>query len=179
MATAGYRGDTGAYQEHFDAKVGFVSEYGGISMSLLRKARRLPSPPKEQWDPGNHKQARWFGLPIDISAYSYLASSEYDSLFSMLYRSEHYVDRDIRSPREMVDATQIYQAFPTQIRHRVLPPQEVRSHHGRSVSGIFLRSVPAFASASWTLDRVPKVSYWWMKRAQARLAVSFAYKGRP
>jgi beta-mannosidase len=174
MATAGYRGDTGAYQEHFDAKVGFVSEYGGISMSSYEKLGDYLTP-KEQWDPGNHKQARWFGLPIDISAYSYLASSEYDALYSMLYRSEHYVDRDIRSPREMVDATQIYQAFLLKY-----ATESYRRKKYDPIMGVrfwdFLEIGPGFRFGIVDLDRIPKVSYWWMKRAQARLAVSFAYK---
>jgi beta-mannosidase len=174
MATAGYRGDSGDYQQHFDAHAGFISEYGGISMSSSEKLDEYLSP-KEQWDPGNHVFPRWYGLPIDISAYSYLASSEYDSLYSMLYRAEHYVDRDIRSPRELVDATQIYQAFLLKY-----ATEAYRRKKYESIMGIrfwdFLELGPGFRFGIVDYDRIPKASYWWMKRAQARLAVNFAYR---
>jgi beta-mannosidase len=174
MATAGYRGDSGDYQQHFDASINFVSEYGGISMSSYEKLGSYLTA-KEQWNPEDHAQPRWFGLPIDISAYSYLSSSEYDSLYSMLYRSEHYVDRDIRSPRDLVDDTQTYQAFLLKY-----ATEAYRRKKYEPINGIrfwdFLEIGPGFRFGIVDLDRIPKVSYWWMKRAQSRLAVNFAYK---
>jgi beta-mannosidase len=174
MATAGYRGDSGVYQQHFDAQVGFVSEYGGISMSSYEKLGEYLTP-KQQWDPGNHAEPRWYGLPIDISAYSYLTSSEYDALFSMLYRSEHYIDRDIQSPRQLVDDTQEYQGFLLKY-----ATEAYRRKKYDPIMGVrfwdFLELGPGFRFGIVDYDHIPKVSYWWMKRAQARLAVNFAYK---
>jgi beta-mannosidase len=174
MATAGYRGDSGDYQQHFDAQVGFVSEYGGISMSSYEKLGEYLTP-KEQWDPSNKTEPRWYGLPIDISAYSYLTSSEYDALYSMLYRSEHYIDRDIRSPRELVDDTQEYQGFLLKY-----ATEAYRRKKYEPIMGIrfwdFVELGPGFRFGIVDYDHIPKVSYWWMKRAQSRLSVSFAYK---
>ena len=174
MATAGYRGDSGVYQQHFDAQAGFVSEYGGISMSSYEKLGEYLTP-KQQWDPGNDTEPRWFGLPIDISAYSYLTSSEYDALYSMLYRSEHYIDRDIQSARQLVDDTQEYQGFLLKY-----ATEAYRRKKYDPIMGIrfwdFLELAPGFRFGIVDYDRIPKVGYWWIKRAEARLAVSFAYK---
>lgn len=174
MATAGYRGDSGVYQQHFDAESGFISEYGSISMSSYEKLGEYLTP-KEQWDPSDHSEPRWYGLPINISAYSYLTSSEYDALFSMLYRAEHYIDRDIRSPRELVDDTQEYQGFLLKY-----ATEAYRRKKYDPIMGIrfwdFLELAPGFRFGIVDYDHIPKVAYWWLKRAEARLAVNFAYK---
>lgn len=174
IATAGYRGNTGVYQEYFDAQAPFISEYGSIAMSSYENLDKYLSP-KEQWNPANHTEPRWFGLPIDISAYSYLTSSEYDGLYSMLYRAEHYVDRDIRSPRDLVDDTQIYQAFLMKY-----ATEAFRRKEFDPIMGIrfwdFHQLAPGFRFGILDYDQVPKVSYWWVKKAMSRLAVSFAYK---
>ncbi len=174
MATAGYRGDSGVYQQHFDAQAGFISEYGGISMSSYEKLGEYLTP-KQQWDPSNHAEPRWYGLPIDISAYSYLTSSEYDALYSMLYRSEHYIDRDIQSPRQLVDDTQEYQGFLLKY-----ATEAYRRKKYDPIKGIrfwdFLELSPGFRFGIVDYDHIPKVGYWWIKRAEAPLTVNFAYK---
>ncbi len=45
-----------------------------------------------------------------------------------------------------------------------------------SATGIFWSWIRASASAIVDYDRVPKTAYWLMKRAQAPVALSFAYK---
>ncbi|MFZ3215575.1 MAG: sugar-binding domain-containing protein [Candidatus Acidiferrales bacterium] len=174
IATAGYRGNTGVYQQYFDALAPFVSEYGSIAMSSYENLDKYLTR-DQQWDPANHTQPRWFGLPIDISAYSYMTSSEYDGLYSMLYRTEHYVDRDIRSPRELVDDTQIYQAFLMKY-----ATEAFRRKEYDPIMGIrfwdFHQLAPGFRFGILDYDQVPKVSYWWTKKAMSKLAVSFAYK---
>ena len=174
IATGGYRWDPGIYQQHFDAQAGFISEYGGISMSSYEKLGEYLTP-KQQWDPSNHTEPRWYGLPIDISAYSYLTSSEYDALYSMLYRSEHYIDRDIQTPRQLVDDTQEYHGFLLKY-----ATEAYRRKKYDPIMGIrfwdFLELSPGFRFGIVDFDHIPKVGYWWIKRAEARLAVNFAYK---
>lgn len=174
MATDGYRTESGVYQQHFDAQAGFISEYGGTSMSSYEKLGEYLTP-KQQWDPSNHDEPRWFGLPLDISAYSYLQSSEYDALYSMLFRTEHYIDRDIQSVRQLVDDTQEYQGFLMKY-----ATEAYRRKKYDPVMGIrfwdFVELSPGFRFGIVDFDHIPKVPYWWIKRAEARLAVNFAYK---
>ena len=73
-AAAGMTGQTGDYQEMFDAKTGFVSEYGGISMSSIENLGKYLTP-AQQWDE-KASLPRWFNLPIDTAGYAYLTSYE-------------------------------------------------------------------------------------------------------
>lgn len=174
IAEAGQRYSASDYQDFFDAKAGFISEYGDVSMSSYEKLGDYLTP-QQQWDPSNLNSHSWFGLPIDLSAYSYLSASEYDTLYSMLYRTEHYVDSDVRSVRELVDDTQIYQAFQLKYateafrRKKYDPIMGIRSWDFQEIG-------PGFRFGVVDLDRIPKVGYYWLKKADARLAVNFAIK---
>jgi hypothetical protein len=172
-AAAGMTLQTGDYQELFDAKTGFVSEYGGISLSSYENLGKYLAP-AQQWDPDS-RQPRWFNLPIDTEAYAYLTSFETPGLYSMLYRTEHFVDRDPVSVAELVSDTQLYQAFV--LRYAV---EAFRRGKYDPINGIrswdFVELNPGFRFGIVDYDRVPKTSYWYMKRAQAPVALSFAYR---
>jgi beta-mannosidase len=170
---AGQAWEGGVYQEHFDAKSGFISEYGTISMSSYENLGKYLTP-EQQWDSAGGTRA-WFNLPIDLSAYSYWTANMDHGLYSMLYRSRHFVDSDPRSARELVEDTQLYQAF--LLRYSA---EAYRRKKYEPVNGIrnwdFLEVTPAFRFAIVDFDRVPKIGYWYMKHAQAPVAVSFAWK---
>jgi beta-mannosidase len=161
------------YQDLFNAKTGFVSEYGGISLSSYENLSKYLTP-AQLWGtkPG---QPRWFNLPIDTAAYAYLTSFDSPGLYSMLYRTEHFVDSDPRSLSDLVSDTQIYQGFVLNYaaeafrRKKYDPVNGIRSWN-------FLELGPGFRFGIVDYDRVPKMAYWEMKRTQAPVALSFAYK---
>ena len=172
-AAAGMTWSNETYQTLFDAKTGFVSEYGGISMSSYENLGKYLAP-AEQWGMKSSRP-QWFNLPIDDTAYAYLTSFDTNGLYSMLYRTEHFVDRDVRSLADLARDTQIYQAFVLKY-----AGQAFRRKKYDPVNGMrnwdFVELNPGFRFAVVDYDRVPKISYWWMKQAQAPVALSFAYK---
>lgn len=173
-AAAGDRTQRGSYQDLFNASTGFVSEYGSVSMSSYENLGRFLSP-EQQWDPSVPDSLRLLGLPIRSNAYAYWTSTTNDGLYSMLYRTEHYIDRRPRSLRELVSDTQLYQAFILKY-----AAEAFRRKKYEPVMGIrfwdFLELEPGFHFAIVDYDRVPKTAYWYMKRAQAPVAISFAFK---
>jgi beta-mannosidase len=174
MAGAGHSSNTENYQTHFDAKADFVSEYGSISMSSYEYLGKYLTS-KQQWNPASPDALRWFNLPIDIPAYAYWTSNMNDGLYSMLFRAEHFIDRDPRSARELVNDTQMYQAFLMKYateayrRKKYDPIMGIRSWD-------FLELAPGFRFGIVDYDRVPKIAYWYLKKAQAPVAISFAFK---
>lgn len=172
-AAAGMIWEQEPYQVLFDAKTGFVSEYGGISLSSYENLGKYLTP-AQQWG-GVPNQPRWFNLPIDTAAYSYLTSFDEPGLYSMFYRTEHWIDRDPRSLPELVSDTQLYQGLILNY-----AAQAFRRKKYDPVNGIrswnFLELGPGFRFGIVDYDRVPKTAYWLMKRSQAPVALSFAYK---
>jgi len=173
MGNAGM-GTIGSYNEHFYAQTGFVSEYGSLSLSTLESLQKEISP-EDMWSNQNTPLPRWSNLPINISAYSYLGSFDYDGVASLLDRVNQYVDRHIRSVRELVDDSQLYQAFLMKYatesyrRKKYDPVNGTRFwDYGEVWPGIRWGVIDYF--------RVPKMSYYYVKAAQARFAVIFAYE---
>ncbi len=172
-AAAGMIWSQESYGDLFSDKTGFVSEYGGISLSSYENIGKYLTP-KQQWgttDAG----PQWYKLPIDTAAYAYLTSFDAPGLYSMLYRTEHYVDRDVRSVSDLVSDTQLYQGFVLNY-----AAQAFRRKKYDPINGIrswnFLELGPGFRFGIVDYDRVPKMAYWMMKRSQAPVALSFAYK---
>lgn len=161
------------YQEQFDAKAGFISEYGTTSMSSYDNLGKYLTP-EEQWGTKD-KTANWFNLPIDANAYAYWTANMNIGLSRMIDRSMRFVDRDPRSAQELVEDTQLYQAFLMKF-----TAEAYRRKKYEPINGIrnwdFLELAPGFRFAIVDYDRVPKTAYWYMKRAQAPVAISFAYK---
>src|ERR1035437_2992778 len=172
-AAAGMIWSQESYGDLFSAKTGFVSEYGGIALSSYENLGKYLTP-EQQWGVTN-AGPKWFNIPIDTAAYGYLTSFDLNGLYSMLYRTQHYVDRDVRSLPELVSDTQIYQGFILNY-----AAQAFRRKKYDPVNGIrswnFLELGPGFRFGIVDYDRVPKTAYWMMKRTQAPVALSFAYK---
>jgi beta-mannosidase len=172
-AAAGMIWSQESYGDLFSAKTGFVSEYGGISLSSYENLGKYLTP-AQQWG-ATKTGPSWYNIPIDTAAYGYLTSFDLNGLYSMLYRTQHYVDSDVRSLPELVSDTQIYQGFILNY-----AAQAFRRKKYDPVNGIrswnFMELGPGFRFGIVDYDRVPKMAYWMMKRTQAPVSLSFAYK---
>ena len=173
MGNAGM-GNTDSYNQHFNAYTGFVSEYGSLSLPTLESLKKEISP-EDMWSDQDNDLPRWRNLPINISAYSYLGSFDYDGVASLLDRVNQYADRHIRSIQELVDDSQLYQAFLLKYateayrRKKYAPVNGTRIwDYGEVWPGIRWGIIDYF--------RVPKMSYYYLKQAQARFALNFAYE---
>ena len=173
MANGGM-GTGGGYQEHFNAAAGFVSEYGSASLPVMESLRKELSP-QDMWSNGNEAHPQLFNLPINFSAYAYLTSFEYDGLWSILDRVNQFVDRHIKSPQELVDDSQLYQSFIFKY-----ATEAYRRKMHKPINGVRIWDYKeVWPGIHWCfLDyfRVPKMSYYFLKHAQERFAVNFAYE---
>jgi beta-mannosidase len=174
MGNAGM-GNTDSYNQHFRAHTGFVSEYGSLSLPVVESWKKEISGADMWSDSNNNGLPRWHGLPINISAYSYLSSFDYDGVASLFDRINQYVDRHIKSIEELIDDSQLYQAFLMKYateayrRKKYNPVNGTRFwDYGEVWPGIRWGIIDYF--------RIPKMSYYSIKQAQARLAINFAFE---
>ena len=173
MGNAGM-GTMGSYNEHFNAYTGFVSEYGSLSLPTL-ESLKLELSPEDMWSKRNTPLPRWSNLPINISAYAYLSSFDYDGVASLLDRVNEYVDRHIRSVHDLVDDSQLYQAFLMKYATDAYRRKKYDPVNGTR----FWDYGEVWPGIRWGIIdyvRVPKMSYYYLKAAQARLGVIFAYE---
>lgn len=173
MGNAGM-GNTDSYSQHFEAHTGFVSEYGSLSLPALESWRRELSP-EDMWSERQNSLPRWHNLPINISAYSYLSSFDYDGLASLLDRVHQYVDRNIRSVRDLVDDSQLYQAFLLKYATEAYRRKKYSPIHGTRIWD-YGEVWPGIRWGIIDYFRVPKMSYYSLKHAQAQFTLSFAYE---
>ena len=173
-ATAG-GGETGTYQEHYDFAPASVSEYGSCAMSSYENLHKWFSA-DEIWSDKNPRRAEWFYLPIDVPAHAYLSSFHtVDGLHSLLYWPNKMIDRDSRSAKELVEASQLYQAF---IMRYASDAQRRKKYNPIQGSRWWAYKDPA-PGHQWgflDFDQVPKMAYYSFKRSMAQLAVSLAIK---
>ena len=173
MGNAGM-GNTDSYNQHFRAKTGFVSEYGSLSLPVLESWKKEISA-SDMWSGRNDGLPRWHDLPINISAYSYLSSFDYDGFASLLDRVNEYVDRHIRSVQELIDDSQLYQAFLMKYATEAYRRKKYEPVNGTR----FWDYGEVWPGIRWGIIdyyRVPKMSYYSIKQAQARVAINFAYE---
>ncbi|HUZ45422.1 MAG TPA: glycoside hydrolase family 2 TIM barrel-domain containing protein [Terriglobia bacterium] len=167
--------ESGSYQDFFDFQPAFVSEYGCDAMPSYENLAKMLSP-RELWSDQNPRRAAWYYLPIDVNAYGYIGPlGTVPSFHSMLFWPQKMVDSDWRSAQEMVEASQLYQAFIMRYatdamrRKKYNPIQGIRwweyKDHAPGLYGGFL-----------DFDQVPTMAYYAFKRSMAPLAVSLAIK---
>jgi len=173
MGNAGM-GNTDSYNQHFRAQTGFVSEYGSLSLPSLESLKKELSP-EDMWQDRDDGLPRWHNLPINISAYSYLSSFDYDGVASLLDRVNQYVDRHIESVRELVDDSQLYQSFLLKYATEAYRRKKYEPVNGTRIWD-YGEVWPGIRWGVIDYFRVPKMSYYALKQAQARLALSFAYE---
>ena len=172
-AAAGMIWSQESYGDLFGAKTGFVSEYGGISLSSYENLGKYLTP-AQQWGTKG-AAADWYQPAHRYGSIRLFDQLRFDGLYSMLYRTEHCVDRDLRTVSDLVSDTQLYQGFILNY-----AAQAFRRKKYDPINGIrswnFLELGPGFRFGIVDYDRVPKMAYWMMKRTQAPVALSFAYK---
>ena len=173
MANAGM-GISGGYQEQFNANAQFVSEYGGIAMPSLETLSKILTP-AQLWSNQPTTLPQWFNLPIDVSSYSYQTSFEYKGLYSVLHRLNEFVDRHVQSAQELVDDSQLYQAFMFKYSTESYRRKKYNAINGTRVWA-YGEVTPGIRFNFLDYDRVPKMGYYYLKNAQARFAVNFAYE---
>ncbi|MEW5980067.1 MAG: sugar-binding domain-containing protein [Acidobacteriota bacterium] len=173
IANAGM-GTTGNYTGHFGANTGFVSEYGGIALPGLDSLRKI-LPPEQLWDERNRDLPRWKNLPIDVSAYAYQTSFEYDGLASVIDRATQFVDRNIRSLREFVEDSQLYQAFLFKYATEAYRRKKYHSINGTRIWA-YGEVTPGIRFNFLDYYREPKMGYYYLQQAHKPLTLSFAYE---
>jgi beta-mannosidase len=173
MANAGM-GISGGYQEQFNANAGFVSEYGGIALPSYQTLRKILTP-EQMWSDQPTTLPRWFNLPIDIPSYAYQTSFEYKGLYSVLHRVNQFVDRHVQSAQELVDDSQLYQAFMFKYSTESYRRKKYHSINGTRIWA-YGEDTPGIRFNFMDYYRIPKMGYYYLKNAQARFAVSFAYE---
>ncbi|HEY5564243.1 MAG TPA: sugar-binding domain-containing protein, partial [Rhodothermia bacterium] len=173
MGTAGPWRAT-PYQEQFQANTGFVSEYGSIAMPALESLEKMLMP-EELWSERVEGGSRWYGLPIDVAAYSYQTSFDYVGLAGVLDRIRRFVDTDIKSAAELVEGSQLYQAFLLQYATEVFRRRKYDSINGTRIWA-YLEPTPGIRFGFVDYYRTPKMGYYFLKRAQAPFAVNFAHE---
>jgi hypothetical protein len=166
----------GNYQEYFKHQAKLVSEYGEISPPVYETFKEALTP-DQMWSARN--RPRLFNLPIDFQAYMYWTGWEYTDagfgVFYMLQRAHLYIDRNISSAKQLIDAIQLHHAFmlgyPTEAFRRKMytPINGIRTWAFRDI-------YPGIQFGMVDSNGIPKMNYYFYKRAQERLALSFAYQ---
>lgn len=173
MGTAGPWRAT-PYQEQFQSNTGFVSEYGSIAMPAMESLQQILTP-DELWSEKNVGSSRWYDLPIDVAAYSYQTSFDYIGLAGILDRLRRFVDTDVKSAAELVEGSQLYQAFLFQYSTEVFRRRKYDSINGTRIWA-YMEPTPGIRFGFVDYFRTPKMGYYFLKRAQAPFAVNFAYE---
>jgi hypothetical protein len=167
-------GTSGGYQEHFNANTGFVSEYGSIAFPVYETLKKMLTP-EEMWSTQNSSLPRWYNLPLDIPNYAYQTSFEYNGFSSVLQRVNQFVDRHVRSIQELIDDSQLYQAFIFKYATECYRRKKYDSINGTRIWA-YGEVTPGIRFNFLDYYRVPKMGYYYLKNAQARFAVNFAYE---
>jgi beta-mannosidase len=166
--------DSGSYQQLFDAQALLVSEYGSMSMPNYETLKQILSP-EDMWSEPKNADAGWFGLPINISAYAYLTSYEYYGLHCLLEKTNQFIDSDIRSVKQLIDASQLYQGFLYQYATEAFRRKKYNPIHGMRIWD-YVGVWPGISFNFLDYGRTPKLSYHCYRRALEPLTVSFAYQ---
>ena len=98
------------YDQQFDAKTGFVSEYGALAFFSMEDIRRNGNP-DDLWDKGGAERYSSLALPINVKNLSYVHGWQYFGLDFLTGTIAANVDLHVRSLRDFVSDSQVYQAF--------------------------------------------------------------------
>ncbi|MCL5098013.1 MAG: glutamine amidotransferase [Candidatus Omnitrophica bacterium] len=173
MANAGMgTGDT--YQAHFNANTGFVSEYGSLAIPAYETFKQMLTP-DEMWSSKNTLLPDVLPVPINVPVYAYHTCFEYAGLNSLLHRVHQFVDHRPRSVLEFIDDSQLYQAFIFKYATECYRRKKYNSINGTRI-WCYRDLAPRIHWGFVDFYHVPKMGYYYLKTAQARLALSFAYQ---
>ena len=164
----------GPYQELFDSKALLISEYGAMSMPSYGTLKEVLSP-EDLWSDQNAALPEWFHLPINVSAYAYVTSYEYNGLFTLLHRVNQFVDRDVRSLNELIDDSQLYQGFVYKYATEAFRREKYHPVNGTRIWD-FVSVHPGISFNFLDYRRVPKLGFYYFGQTEQPLTLSFAYK---
>ncbi|MFH1008342.1 MAG: sugar-binding domain-containing protein [Candidatus Latescibacterota bacterium] len=167
-------GTTRGYQDHFNVNANFISEYGSVAFPVLESLKKMLTP-EEMWSTENTSLPRWFDLPLDIPMNAYQTSFDYDGLASALQRVNQFIDRHVQSIQELVDDSQLYQAFLFEYATECYRRKKYNAINGTRIWA-YGEVTPGIRFNFLDYYRVPKMGYYFLKRAQERFAVNFAYE---
>jgi beta-mannosidase len=167
-------GTTRGYQDHFNANARFVSEYGSVALPAYETLEKMLTP-EEMWSTKNGSLPRWFDLPLSIPVCAYQTSFEYEGFASALQRVDQFVDRHVTSIQELVDDSQLYQAFLFKYATECYRRKKYNSINGTRIWA-YGEVTPGIRFNFVDYYRVPKMGYYFLKKAQERFAISFAYE---
>ncbi len=174
-ATAGFGGEGEDYRHHFDVQMRFLSEYGSCAMSSFENLPKWFAP-DELWSDKNPRTPAWYYMPIDIDAHAYFSSYRYISgLNSLLWWAAHVIDGDIRSMKELVEASQLYQAFKARYCSEAYRRKKYRNFQGLRWWA-FKDPAPGHEWGFLDFDQTPKMAYYSYKKGCAPLSVNFAFR---
>jgi beta-mannosidase len=173
MAVAGW-GWEGSYQEHFDSNIGFVSEYGSEAIPAYETLKKMMTP-EEMWSDRNTLETNVLNVPIDLPVYAYHTCFEYMGINSILHRINQFVDRQPRTLPELIDDSQLYQAFLFKYVTECYRRKKYNSINGTRF-WCYRDLAPKIGWGVVDGYHVPKMSYYYLKTAQERFSLNFAFK---
>jgi beta-mannosidase len=163
------------YRTHFDLQLPFISEYGSCAMSSVENLYKWYSP-DELWSDKNPRTPGWYYLPIDINAHAYLSSFRYiEGLNSLLWWATQVIDGDIRSTRELVEASQLFQAFKARYCSEAYRRKKYKNFQGMRWWA-YKDPAPGHQWGFLDFDQTPKMAYYSYKKSCAPLSVNFAFR---
>lgn len=163
------------YDQQFDAKANFVSEYGSLAFYPLEDIKRVVDP-GTLWGGGGSKWSPYL-LPFNMKKMSYLQGFQDGGMDFLTADIASNVDRRVPSFRDYVEDSQLYQSFlysyaADAYRRKLFAP----------ISGIrswMFKSFPEKpVSGFGVIDcfDTPTMAYYAQKRTFARVAMSYAIR---
>ena len=164
----------GGYQDQFEANAQFISEYGCIALPAYETLCKMMTP-EQMWSRKNMQFTNVLDIPIDVPAYSYYITWEYSGLHSALSKIKDFVDQHPRTLQEFIDDSQLYQAFILKYSTESFRRKKYNSINGMRIWS-YREFTPGIRFSFVDYFHVPKMGYFYLKRAQQPFAISLAYK---
>ena len=162
------------FYQHFQPQL--ISEYGEISPPNIETWLEALTP-EQMWSDTNPR--RIFNMPVDLEAYSFWNAWEYNDngfgVFNMFREVHTYIDQNPTNAQELVDDLQLQHAFTlgyaTDAFRRKMhnPINGIRTWAYRDI-------YPGVQFGMVDSNGIPKMNYYYYKRAQTPLAVSFLFE---
>lgn len=163
------------YDQQFDNKADFVSEYGALGSFPLEDIARVIDP-GTLWN-SSYESSAFVRLPVALQRFSYVHPWQYSGLDFSTAEISAYVTRRIVSFRDYVHASQIYQSFlygyaGDAYRRKIFAPI-----HG--IRSWMFKSFPEIPVGGFgVIDAYdnPTPAYYVQKRTYAPVTMSFAIR---
>jgi beta-mannosidase len=153
-----------------------ISEYGEISPPNIETWLEALTP-DQMWSDKNPR--RIYNMPVDLEAYKFWNAWEYNDagfgVFNMFREVHTYIDQNPTNAQELVDDLQLQHAFTlgyaTDAFRRKMhnPINGIRTWAYRDI-------YPGVQFGMVDSNGIPKMNYYYYKRAQTPLTVSFAFE---